>query len=71
MPASPAMGAALLTRVSHQHRIMQPHVEIGQVRLQHIGSEDQFSIALGEQVEPGHQCGPPPKTFFSHTSPSE
>ena len=34
----------------------------------HIG-KCLFGSAFGEQVEPLHQCGPPPMTFFSQTSP--
>ena len=41
------------------------------MRLQHVVSKDLFRRTFHEHVKPGHQCGPPPMTFFSQTSPSE
>ena len=70
-PSSTTMDDALLLHMCNQYRLLKIHSVVGQVRLQDGVSKDLFRSAFDEHVKPGHQCGPPPMTFFSQISPSE
>jgi hypothetical protein len=43
----------------------------GQVWAKYIHGEPLLSLSLSRKVQPPHHAGPPPMTFFSHSSLSE
>src|SRR5262245_39086082 len=64
-----AMHSPFLPGVSDKHWRMQVYAAISQLRLEHVVGKRQLGWPFGEEVEARHQCGPPPMTFFSQTSP--
>ena len=62
---------SIALRVCDQHRLVHMDPALGQMGLQYGIRERLFSLALCEEIQTRHQCGPPPMMFFSQISPRE
>ena len=63
------MDITFSTSMSDHNCAVQVHSEMSEMRTQDSIRKRTFGLALHEQINAGHQCGPPPITFFSQISP--
>ena len=68
---APSMKLPVLVRVGNQRGLVPGNVILLQVRIQNLRDKRLLGRSFDEEMEPDHQYGPPPKTFFSHISPRE
>src|SRR5437762_9168937 len=69
LAASTSMNFSFFLGVSNEHWRMQIYSQVSEVQFEQGIGKRLLGFSLGEQIEARHQCGPPPMTFFSQTSP--